>query len=66
MPSPPSGSSTGISSIDSGNRVKITLYGTDELTFMPDNSTDNAHLGGEAVSAKAFVVAGGKKLASCI
>ena len=60
MPAPAPSSSTGISSIDSGNKVKITLYGTDELVFKADNSTDNAHLDGEAVSAKAFVVAGGK------
>ena len=58
MPPPPAG--TPISSEDSGPRVKITLYGTDEITFTPDEATDNSHLGGEKVSAKAFVVAGGR------
>lgn len=60
MPAPVDGSSTGISSVDSGSRVKITLYGTDDLTFTADMATDNAMMGGKGVSAKAFVVAGGK------
>lgn len=60
MPPPPSGGSTGISSVESGDRVKITLYGTDDIMFTPDNATDNAHLMGDDVSSKAFVVAGGK------
>ena len=58
MPPPPAG--TPISSIDFGPKVTFTLYGTDEVTFHPDEATDNSHLGGEAVSAKAFVVAGGR------
>ena len=60
MPAPPAGSGTGISSIESGNRVEINLYGTDDIMFKADNATDNAHLGEKDVSAKAFVVAGGK------
>jgi hypothetical protein len=58
MPPPPAG--TPISSEASGPKVKFTLYGTDEITFRPDELTDNSHLSGEAVSANAFVVAGGR------
>ena len=58
MPPPPAG--TPISSVSSGPQVKITLYGTDEITFVPDDATDNSHIGGKAVSAKPFVVAGGR------
>lgn len=42
--------------------TKITLYGTEDLVFMADEATDNVHLGEEDVSAKAFVVAGGKSI----
>ena len=57
LPPPPG---TQVSSKDVGPKVKFTLYGTEEITFMPDAATDNAHLTGELVSAKPFAVAGGR------
>eukprot|EP00573_Skeletonema_grethae_P005973 CAMPEP_0201700332 /NCGR_PEP_ID=MMETSP0578-20130828/28040_1 /ASSEMBLY_ACC=CAM_ASM_000663 /TAXON_ID=267565 /ORGANISM="Skeletonema grethea, Strain CCMP 1804" /LENGTH=109 /DNA_ID=CAMNT_0048187355 /DNA_START=25 /DNA_END=351 /DNA_ORIENTATION=- len=47
MPPPPQG--TTISSEDVGPKVKITLYGTDDIFFTADNATDNTHVEGEAV-----------------
>jgi hypothetical protein len=64
MPPPPDGSAgttrSPVSSVDVGPKVKFTLYGTEDVMFKADNATDNAHLMMENISAKPFVVAGGR------
>eukprot|EP00984_Skeletonema_dohrnii_P032164 scaffold25708_cov83-Skeletonema_dohrnii-CCMP3373.AAC.2 len=60
MPQPADGSSSGVPSPEQGDITRITLYGTDDLMFQADDATDNTHLGMKDVSAKAFVVAGGR------
>jgi len=60
MPQPAEGSSSGLPSPEEGDRVMITLYGMENMTFVADDATDNAHHGGKGVNNKAIVVAGGR------
>lgn len=62
MPPPAAGSTTGgiPSEGGGGDRVVITLWGTDDLTFAADVETDNAHHAAKGVNNKAIVVAGGE------